>query len=106
MTTGRKPAPVSKLAGVSRVSAKARTETFATKKLSQVVQAAAAKSAPRKPALKNSATINSERALKLETAKRLRAALAARRTKAATNRVVGTEPIAVDPTDEAARTAI
>jgi hypothetical protein len=62
-----------------------------------------AKKAARKPAAKKSAKPKSRRALKR---KRDAAVEKRRQTKAATNVVVGPEPIAVDPADEVARAAI
>jgi hypothetical protein len=51
--------------------------------------------------------VTSPTALKRKTAKQLAANVAARaKTKAETNRIVGIEPIAVDPADTAARTSI
>jgi hypothetical protein len=66
-----------------------------------------AKKAAPKRAAKKSAKPKSLRTLKREAAAKRDAAVEKRKqTKAATNRVVGPEPIAVDPGDEAARAAI
>ena len=62
-----------------------------------------AKKPARKPAARKSAKPKSRRALKR---KRDAAVEKRKQTKAATNVVVGPEPIAVDPTDEVARAAI
>lgn len=66
-----------------------------------------AKKAAAKRIVKKSAKPKSAATLKREAAAKRKAAADARqKTKAATNRVVGAEPIAVDPTDEVARAAI
>jgi hypothetical protein len=70
------------------------------------VKKAARKRAAKRP-LKTSAKPKSPRILKREAAAKRDAAVEKRRqTRAATNVVVGPEPITVDPTDEAARAAI
>jgi hypothetical protein len=67
----------------------------------------AAKKAAPKRAVKKTAKPKSPGTIKREQAARRHAAVEKRKqTKAATNCVVGSEPIAVDPNDEAARAAI
>src|ERR1700750_6562 len=92
MATTRSARPVAKPAAGRRVSAKTST----TKKSS-------AKKAPRKRVAKKSAKPKSRRALKRE---RDAAIEKRKQTRAATNVVVGPEPIEVDPGDEVARAAI
>jgi hypothetical protein len=70
---------------------------------SSVAKKAPAKKAARKRATKKSAKLKSRRALKR---KRDAAVEKRKQTKAATNVVVGPEPIAVDPSDEVAVAAL
>jgi hypothetical protein len=85
------------------VSAK---KTLAAKK-SPVKKAASKRKATKKPAVKKSAKRKSAGIIRRELkAKRDAAAEARQKTIAATNVVVGAEPVAVEPTDEVARAAI
>jgi hypothetical protein len=91
MATTRAARSATKPVGATRVSAKKPP----------------AKKAARKRVVKKSAKPKSARAKKQElAAKRHAAAEKRKQTKAATNVMVGPEPVAVDPTDEPARAAI
>jgi hypothetical protein len=81
-------------------------KTSAAKK-SPVKKAAPKRKASPKRVVKKSARPKSARAIKQELAATRDAAVKKRnQTRAATNVVVGAEPVAVDPTDEVARAAI
>jgi hypothetical protein len=96
MATKRAAKPAKKPVKAARVPAK----TSKAKK-------PPAKKSARKRASKKSAKPKSPRTLKREAAAKREAAVKKRKqTKAATNVVVGPEPIVVDPTDEVARAAI
>jgi hypothetical protein len=70
-------------------------------------KAASKRKATKKPVVKKSAKPKSARTIKRElAAKRAAAAEARQKTKAATNVMVGAEPVAVDPTDQVAHTAV
>jgi len=105
MVTTRRTAPAKKPVAAKRVSAK-----NATAKKSPVKKAtkkSPAKKAASKRVVEKSAKPKSPRTLKQKLAAKRDAAIEERKkTKAATNVVVGPEPIAVDPTDEVARAAI
>jgi hypothetical protein len=91
MPTTRSARPVTKPGAGRRVSSKS----------------APAKKAVRKRTTRKSAKRKSFKILKREASAKRQAAVEKRKqTRAATNVVVGAEPIAVDPTDEAARAAI
>jgi Tfp pilus assembly major pilin PilA len=84
-----------------------KTAAAKSSRVKKAVKKSSAKKAARKRTVKTSAKPKSARAIKRARAAQRGAAVEKRKqTKAATNRTVGAEPIAVDPTDEAARAAI
>ncbi|WP_375415439.1 hypothetical protein [uncultured Bradyrhizobium sp.] len=96
MPMTRAATPAVKSAGGTRVRAKTAVAGRPPRKN------AASRAAKKARVVKKSA-----QAIKREAEERRRAAVEARqRTKAATNRIVGAEPVAVDPDDDVARAAI
>jgi hypothetical protein len=105
MATTRAAKPVTKPAGAPRVSAKTSSSKKSSAK--KIAKKPSAKKATPKRVVKKSAKPKSLSALKREAAAKREAAVEKRKqTRAATSKVVGPEPIAVDPADDMARAAI
>jgi hypothetical protein len=105
MPITRAARPATKPAGATRLSSRPSTaKESAARKASKksLARKAAPKRIVKKPAKPNSLRTKKQK----EAAKRAAAIEKRKQTKAATNRTVGAEPIAVDPADEAARAAI
>jgi hypothetical protein len=104
MATKRAAKPVIKPAGAARVSRKTSPRKSRAKKTARKSSArkAVPKRVVKKPAKPKSLRTKKQKA----AAKRAAAVEKRKQTKAATNRTVGAEPIAVDPADDAARAAI
>ncbi len=105
MTATRTTRPASKPVGAARVAKKASTtKPVIAKKAPRKTRA---KQAPSKSATEKSTAAKPNIKFKREEAAERQARIDARaKTKTETNRVVGLEPIAVDPGDEAAQAAI
>jgi hypothetical protein len=101
MATTRPSKPVTRPVGATRVSGK-----ISIAKKSRAKKSAAKKAAPKRVVKKSAKSKSLTTIRREEAAKRDAAVEKRKQTKAATNHMVGPEPIAVDPTDEAARAAI